>query len=61
MKTHNSIPRCSKGAVWLKDKSDLKWHLFYLGTKDGDLKYTYYIFSNHLVETPVLKELFPNL
>ena len=42
MKTHNSSPRCSKGVVWLKDKSDLKWHLFYLGTKDGDLKYTYY-------------------
>ena len=24
MKTHNSSPRCSKGVVWLKDKSDLK-------------------------------------
>ena len=42
MKTHNSSPRCSKGVVWLKDKSELKWHLFYVGTKDGELKYTYY-------------------
>ena len=24
MKTHNSSPRCSKGVVWLKDKSNLK-------------------------------------
>ena len=40
--TPNSTPRCSSGAVWLRDKSDLKWHVFYLGTKDGEQKYTYY-------------------
>lgn len=44
MKTSNSSPRCSKGAVWLRDASNLKWNLYYIGTKDKEAscKYTYY-------------------
>ena len=42
MSTPNSTPRCAKGTVYLKSKCNLKWHVFYLGTKDGKMKYTYY-------------------
>ena len=42
LQSHNSSPRCSKGTVFLRDKDNLKWHLFYLGTKNGGVKYTYY-------------------
>ena len=42
LQSHNSSPRCSKGTVFLRDRDNLKWHLFYLGTKDGAAKYTYY-------------------
>jgi hypothetical protein len=44
MKTPNSSPRCSKGVVWLRDASNLKWNLYYIGTKgtEASCKYTYY-------------------
>lgn len=42
LQSHNSSPRCSKGTVFLRDRDNLKWHLFYLGTKDGGVKYSYY-------------------
>jgi hypothetical protein len=44
MKTSNSSPRCSKGVVWLRDANNLKWNLYYIGTKDNEAtcKYTYY-------------------
>ena len=42
MSTPNFSPRCGKGTVLLKHKNNLKWHVFYVGTKDGSPKYTYY-------------------
>ena len=42
LKTNNIIPRCSKGTVYMKSKSNLKWLVLYVGTKDGNVKNTYY-------------------
>ena len=42
MATPNATPRCASGAVWLRDKDNLRWHIFYVGTKDCETKYTYY-------------------
>jgi hypothetical protein len=44
MKTSHSSPRCSKGVIWLHDANNLKWNLYYIGTKDNEAscKYTYY-------------------
>ena len=36
--TPNSTPRCSKGAIFLRDKDDLKLHVFYFGTQDCAVK-----------------------
>lgn len=38
----NSSPRASKGAVWLRDKDNLKIHLLYFSTKECELKDAYY-------------------
>ena len=40
--TSNSTPRCSKGSVWLRSHDNLKWFIFYIGTRDGETKQTYY-------------------
>ena len=47
MATANSSPRNSKGAIWLRSKDNLKWLLFYVGTKDMEVKYTYYTNPRH--------------
>ena len=36
--TPNSTPRCSKGAIFLLDKNDLKLYVFYFGTQDCAVK-----------------------
>ena len=40
MHTSNISPRNSKGVIWLR--GDTKWYLFYIGTKDGEAKSTFY-------------------
>ena len=48
MVTPNSSPRNSKFSISLRSKKDnLKWLLFYVGTKDMELKYTYYTNPRH--------------
>ena len=42
MSTPNFSPRCAKGTVIVKSINNLKWHVFYIGVKDGLSKYTYY-------------------
>ena len=42
MSPHNVAPRCSTGVVYLRSKCSLKFHIFYICTKDGKVKCTYY-------------------
>ena len=47
IKTPNSTPRCGVGSVWIKHKSNLKWLVIYVRTRDGKLKHTYYSNPRH--------------
>ena len=52
MATPNSSPRNSKGSIWPRSKdNNLKWLLFYVGTKDMELKFTYYTNPRHALST----------